>query len=89
MTDREGIPRIRANDSRGRTYILPNPLPVAAPSRGEGLRETITRLLPDLDYQIEMMDGRLRPMRTPADGWECCKSQVLALIAAQEGETPT
>ena len=52
----------------------------------DALRAKIEKLLPDTEYQIETMDGHLRPMQTPADGWECCQSQVLA--ALREGREP-
>lgn len=44
------------------------------------IRAAVEGLVPNLDYQVEQLDGRLRPMRTPADGWECCQSAVLAAI---------
>jgi len=46
--------------------------------------EAVKGLLPDVGYQIKTMDGRLRPMRTPADGWEAAIAAVLAAVKADD-----
>ena len=44
------------------------------------IAEAVRGLLPNVDFQIKTMAGHLRPMRTPADGWECCQTAVLAVV---------